>query len=181
MALHSPQLPRAGIALARAHPCIHARIRARQITALAGGTHCASYELWATTLDADAPCAEPLHSPMTSGADSNVVALDKIHLGSCQAHGWQDWKVDLSQEQMRDNLIFTLKTTLTTALDAISISLFVDEIPPNRASEIVARRSFDGENSLSLSSYDFAPLASVNRTLHIGVLCGPKDTRCARQ
>uniref|UniRef100_A0A7S3S6K1 Uncharacterized protein n=2 Tax=Emiliania huxleyi TaxID=2903 RepID=A0A7S3S6K1_EMIHU len=143
-----------------------------------GGDHCASYEVFATPLNASTPCEEPLHAPLHAGAQAQALIVDKIAFGSCNAYAWQDWSIALDAHEMQDNFIFELQTRSSALrLNGLSVSLFIDEIPLSRVSEIVAHTAHDGIYAISLSSHDFEPIAGQNRRLFFGVKCGSLPVR----
>ena len=129
-----------------------------------GGYHAAGYEIIASELPAGAPCEEPPHT-MAATADSYTMQELKdatLTIGSCEAGGWYDAYVDVSAINMHNNLLFELEDLEhSSALDAVSVYLWAEEIPPSRVSEYFTLRSYNSIYSLAVSMHEFEPFLSA--------------------
>ena len=124
-----------------------------------GGAHLASYEIFASELALGATCEEPPHA-VSSNYTGEVHELRDhvLTLGSCKAGGWWDGHVDVTQDNLKNNLLFEMEDLgHTGALDAVSVYMWADEIPLSRKSEFFTTRSYDAIYSLAVSMHEFEP------------------------
>ena len=146
-----------------------------------GGLHLASYEIIASELPVGAPCEEPPHSATSNYTGELHELRDHVlTLGSCKAGGWWDSYVDVTQDNLRNNLLFEMEDLgHTGALDAVSVYMWADSIPLSRKSQFFTTRSYDDIYSLAVSMHEFEPFLDYYTgtvRFFFGVLCGERDT-----
>lgn len=141
-----------------------------------GGTHCASYEIAVSRYTSNETCTETAHMVHEETSDGLVeLECGKMQLGSCDANGWFDHSVEVTQHMLdvSDNLVFETELLYSaTNLEAISLHLFKGSIPLDRLTEITATSSDSGTYSIAIPSTDLQL-----DTYYLSIKCGAQAQR----
>jgi hypothetical protein len=104
-----------------------------------------------------------------------------LTLGHCEAEGWYDAWVNVTEENLYNNLIFELEDLgHTGALDAVAVYMWAGAIPTSRKSQFFTLRAYDDVYSLSVSMHEMEPFlehGDGSVIMYFGVKCGPRAVR----